>query len=295
MLNLLKALLRPSSLGTWMFFVLNIALIWWVISGTSAETKIIVWTIYGLSVVVSLSPVGEILMCVLAGASPITRTDMRLRLEPVVDVVHERARHQTNGMRNHIRIWLIHDQTPNAYAFGRGTICVTEGVFTLSDDALLGLMAHEVGHLARRHSDVQLVIGGANVFITGFIVILKVLSLIIAAICGVGVITSLLKRSAIAALLFGFIGTVAAVAVWLWTKQCTAFLAWTMRRSEFDADRYAAQIGFGAELALALDTIGFSSPNNGFLRALQATHPNVHDRVGALQRMGVAYSRYGQH
>jgi len=247
---------------------------------------------YAVSIIVSLSPVGEWVLCVLAGATSLPRADMRLRLEPVLDVVYEKAQAQTRGLPKTVHLRLIQEQAPNAFAIGRRTICVTEGVFALSDSALLGLFAHEVGHLARRHSDVQLVIGGANVFITGFILILKILSMTIAAICGVGGVISIFKRSGIIAFMLGVIGAISAGAVWLWVRLCTVFLTWTMRSNEFAADMYAAEIGFGAELALVLDTIDISVPSHGLLRALYATHPNVHDRVGALQRMGVPYSRY---
>ena len=247
---------------------------------------------YAVSVIVSLSPVGELVLCVLAGATPLVRTDMMLRLEPVLDVVYEKAQAHTSGLPKNVHLRLIHEQAPNAFAMGRRTICVTEGVFALSDSALLGLMAHEVGHLARRHSDVQLVIGGANVFITGFILLLKGLSLVIAAICGVGTVVSIFKRSGVIAFILGVVGVISVAVVGLWVRLCTVFLIWTMRSNEFAADKYAAEIGFGSELALVLDTIDTSTPSNGLLRALYATHPNVHDRVGALQNMGVPYSQY---
>ena len=86
--------------------------------------------------------------------------------------------------------------------------------------------------------------------------------------------------------------TLSVVAVWIWARFCTMFLMWSMRANEFVADKYAFDIGFGSELAFALDTTFASRPSNGLLRALYATHPNVHDRVGRLQQMGAVYSRY---
>jgi len=154
---------------------------------------------------------------------------------------------------------------------------------------MMGLIAHEMGHLSNKHTDIQLLIGGGNIFITGFILFLKAISWVVAAICG---LVTLIQRSFLTGCLLGIFGTLSVISIILWTKFCRLFLMWSMRTNEFVADKYATDIGFGFELATALDAICSSEPRNGLLRALYATHPNVHDRVGRLQQMGVRYSRY---
>lgn len=287
--NVLKNMIKPSNLGTWVFFGLNVSLIWWIFSSASTDTKITIWAIYGASVLISLSPIGELILCAMAGAKPIVRTDMQLRVQPVLDVVYEKAKQETPNLPKKIHIWLIHDPYPNAFAIGRRTICVTDGVFELSDSAMLGLIAHEMGHLANTHTDIQLLIGGGNIFITGFILILKIISWLVATISG---LIAIFNRSFITGCLLGIFGALSVTATWLWAKFCMLFLMWSMRINEFVADKYASDIGFGFELALALDTINLSAPNNGLLKALYSSHPNIHDRVGRLQQMGVPYSRY---
>lgn len=78
---------------------------------------------------------------------------------------------------------------------------------------------------------------------------------------------------------------------WLWVKFCKLFLMWSMRQNEFVADEYAAKIGFGYELAYALDHQLCDIPHDGFLNALYNTHPSNNDRIVALQNLGVNYSR----
>ena len=287
--SVLRNILKPSNIGTWIFFALNVSLIWCAFSSAPTDTQITIWVIYGTSVLISLSPIGEFILCGIAGARPIARTDMILRVMPVLDVVYEKSKVQTPCLPKKINLWLIHDQAPNAIAIGRRTICVTDGFFNLSDTAMMGLIAHEMGHLANKHTDIQLLIGGGNIFITGFILLLKVMSWIVAAICG---LVTLIQRSFLTGCLLGLFGTLSVVSIILWTKFCRLFLMWSIRTNEFVADKYAADIGFGFELATALDAICASEPQNGLLRALYATHPNVHDRVGRLQQMGVRYSRY---
>jgi len=70
------------------------------------------------------------------------------------------------------------------------------------------------------------------------------------------------------------------------------FLMWSMRENEFVADAYAAELGYGYELAKGLDAIGTSQPQDSLLKALYSTHPNAHDRIGRLQQLGVPYVRY---
>ena len=287
--SVVKNMLKPSNLGTWVFFGLNVALIWWIFSDATADTKTTIWIIYGASVLVSLSPIGELILCLFAGASPIVRTDMQLRVMPVLDVVHERARQKTPSLPKKINLWLIHDPAPNAFAVGRKTICLTDGAVELTDSALMGLIAHEMGHLANKHTDLQLLIGGANIFITGFILFLKMISWIVA---GISAFIAVFIKSFFSGCLLGMFATLSVFAIWLWARFCTIFLMWSMRANEFVADKYAFDIGFGSELAYALDNTFASQPSNGLLRALYATHPNVHDRVGRLQQMGAAYSRY---
>jgi len=287
--NVAKNMFKPSNIGTWIFFILNVSLIWLVFSGTPPDTMITIWIIWGAAVLVSLSPIGEYLLCAMAGARPIARTDMQLRIMPILDVVHERAQQKTPSLPKKINLWLIHDPAPNAFAIGRRTICVTDGIFELSDSALMGLVAHEMGHLANEHTDIQLLIGGGNIFIVGFILFLKIIAWIVA---GISALVAILNRSLATGCLLGIFGALAVFAVWAWAKFCRIFLMWSMRENEFVADKYAFDIGFGDELAFVLDTTCASVPRNGLLKALYETHPNVHDRIGRLQQMGATYSRY---
>jgi heat shock protein HtpX len=282
-------MLKPSNIGMWIFFFLNMSLIWLVLRGAPMDVKITIWSIYVISVLVSISPVGEYFLCLMAGGRPIKRTDMLLKMKPILEVVYEVAKEKTPSLPKNIRLWMINDPTPNAFAIGRKTICVTEGVFDLPDNVVVGFIAHEIGHLAKKHSVILLIIGGANVFITGFIMILKIISWMIA---GIGALTAILNRSCLSGCFIGIFSAIAVAAVWLWARFCMIFVKWSMRANEYAADKYTFEIGFGYELALALDTNFAREPTNTFIKALYATHPPTDDRIARLQQMGVNYSRY---
>jgi heat shock protein HtpX len=216
-----------------------------------------------------------------APSCPMTGTEASDRK----DVVYQRAKRKTPGLVNDIVLKVMYTPEPNAYAIGRRTICVSEGLFRLSDGEIKGILAHEVGHLACRHTEIQLLIGGGNFIVTLFILMIKVVAAIIAAF---SMYTGYRNRSFITVV----VGLFFAGIVWLWTKFCMLFLMWSMRKNEYVADAYAADLGYGVELARGLDAIGTSKPQESLLKALYSTHPNAYDRIGRLQQMGVAYTRY---
>lgn len=154
----------------------------------------------------------------------------------------------------------------------------------------MAVLAHEVGHLAYGHSTIQLLIGGGNLFISGCLIIMKIMCWIVTSFCGLiaGVVTRSFWVGALTTLVTGLsVGM-----IWIWTKFCMLFLMWSMRQNEYVADEYAYNIGFGKELATVLDNSLCSSPLNGLLKALYATHPCSDDRIANLQKLGVEYSRY---
>jgi heat shock protein HtpX len=241
--------------------------------------------IYILSVIIAFSPVGEWMLCLMVGARKMARVDMKIRMIPLLEVVYNKAKRKTPGLTNKIVLKVIYTPEPNAYAIGRKTICVTEGLFRLPDDVVQGVLAHEIAHLAYRHTEIQLLIGGGNFIVTLLILAMKMIAAMIAAF---SLIFGYRQRS------FGvvFVGMLLAGTIWLWTRFCMLFLMWSSRQNEYDADRYATELGYGFELAKGLDAIGTSEPQESLLKALYSTHPNAHDRIGRLQQMGVPYSRY---
>jgi heat shock protein HtpX len=284
-MDIAKNIFKKSSIGTIIFFALNVLVIVRLFSGADPETMFAVLVLYIASVIIALSPFGEWMLCLMIGARNMTRVDMRNRMIPLLDTVYRRAKRRTPGLVNDIVLKVMYTPEPNAYAIGMRTVCVTEGLFSLPDEEVKGILAHELGHLACRHTEIQLLIGGGNFIVTMFILMIKAVSAIIAAF---SLYSGYRNRSFIPVI----VGLLLAGIIWLWTRFCMLFLMWSMRENEYVADAYAVELGYGYELAKGLDAIGASKPQDSFLRALYSTHPNAHDRIGRLQQMGVPYSRY---
>ena len=287
----LGRIIRKSNLGTLIFFVLNIAMLFLLLfpEGVTKEEALILVGCYAISIIISISPLGEWAMTFAVGGREIKRNDIKLKIIPLLDVVYEKAKEKTPGLVKSIRLKIINDDTPNAFAIGRKTICVTSGLLKLSDDDIMGVLAHEMGHIAYRHSVIQLLIGGGNVFISGCLLIIKITCW---AISGLLTIISFGAKNYLAGVISVALGAFSTFLIWLWTKFCMLFLMWSMRQNEYIADEYAFRIGFGNELASVLDREICDVPKIGLLKALYSTHPSNDDRIAKLQELGATYSQY---
>ncbi len=283
--------IRISNLGTLIFFLLNICLILAVFcpNGVTVETATPFVLLYIFSILISLSPFGEWMLTSLSGAREIKRMDIKIRLIPLLEIVFEAAKKRTPSMVKSIRLKIIHDDAPNAFAIGKKTICVTDSLLNFSDDEIMAVFAHEIGHLAYHHSTIQLLIGGGNLFIAGFLLIIKVVCWVIT---GIFALIGISTRKFSGAILLTLMGSISTFLIWLWTKFCMLFLMWSMRKNEFVADEYAFHLGYGNILACVLDNQMCSVPKNGLLKALYSTHPPSDDRIARLQDLGATYSRY---
>lgn len=277
-----------SFAGVMLYFAMNLLLISLFLGHGTSESLLGLALIYGVMVAISISPIGEWVLCILAGAKPIPRKDMNVKLIPLVEVVFNEAKKAMPPMVDAVKVRFIDDPAPMAYALGRRTVCVTEGLLCLSDSEIMGALAHEMGHLAYRHTTVQLLIGGGNVFITGFVLLIKLVLKLIAFISGLTILGKDLRIP-------GIIATIITAAVHgmvsLWTKVSMVFLCWSKRENEYIADQFAYEIGFGNELASVLDKL-HAPQSSSFIQTLFNVHPSTHDRIGRLQNMGSTYHRY---
>ena len=284
-------LFKPSNIGTAIFFALNFGLILLIFAPYSITpygiTTFLI--LYILTVAISLSSIGEWVLSVFAGAKEIKRTDVKLKLVPLLEAVYNNAKEQSPDMVDSIHLKIIPGNETNAYAIGRKTICVTEGVLNLPDEMIMGIFAHEIGHIANRHSQIQLLIGGANIFISAFILILKAIAWMIT---GIFALFALGSRRFRTGCLVGLVGSISTIMVYLWVKFCRLFLMWSSRKNEFVADEYAYSIGFGNQLAYVLDNIIETQTKNSFLKALYSSHPDRNERIARLIELGATYSRW---
>ncbi len=288
-MSLGNKIFRYQNIGIFLFLILNLSLILYIFTNNFTENEMLLYIIliYLFSLALSLSPIGEWFICLLIGAKPIKRKDMKLKIVPLLEVVYNKSIQKNGNMVNSLNLKIIYDNSANAYAIGRKTICITSGLLKLPDKCIIGILAHELGHIVHKDSELQLIIAGSNVFITIGLFIIKLISILVTAIISLVAVKS---DNKVVAVIVALIGAISTFFISLWSRICMLFLKASMRANEYYADEYANEIGFGSNLAYALDIISNESEiDNTFLKILNSSHPNYNDRIARLQDLGADY------
>ncbi|MBQ8763225.1 MAG: M48 family metalloprotease [Clostridia bacterium] len=298
LLDFLKNITKKSNIGVLIWIILNAALLTFI-GGMYAEYSgsVDLWVgclagfaLYLLSVVIALSPVGEYLLRLQQHCKKIKDPALLNRLEPLFNEVYSRAKEATPSLNDNIQFFLSDDESPNAFATGRQTVCITKGFLAFSDEEIKGALAHEFGHLAHKDTDIILFVATGNLIVTGLFWIwqrvVDFFSFITAIIAGIftkrgwgAILTAFIKRI--------FIDTVLSACIWLWTKIGVLICMASSRENEFLADEYAYNLGFGNQLANVLGKLG-GSDSKGLWAALNSSHPKTSLRIEKLQ----SYSQY---
>jgi STE24 endopeptidase len=194
-----------------------------------------------------------------------------------------------------VDLYVQRSREPNAFAAGGRSVAVTTGVLAkfqarrLGEEYLMAILTHELGHHATRATKFALVtmwlampwrfalrlvirIGLATV---GRRQPLRLLALVALAGVVVAVVQAVQQRHwAVAVVL-------SAVAVC--TVVCPLADAALSRRSEYAADRYAADVGVGPQLAAALQVLaGGRRRRPALVVRVVSRHPEVAQRIAVL-------------
>ena len=78
--------------------------------------------------------------------------------------------------------------------------------------------------------------------------------------------------------------------MWLWTKVGVLLVMKSSRDSEYDADKFSLDLGYGHELCALLDTNDCSG-GKGLFANLASSHPDKSDRIAKLQQLGSTYRK----
>lgn len=281
-ISFFKNLFRISNIGTILFFLLNAYLIIAIFSGGHPGKIVFIAFLYIISVFIMISPIGEFLLSCFAGAKKIQNPDFKDKIAPLVQNVYDRAREKTPSLPRNIILKYTPGDMRNAFALGTKTICVTEGIIDLPDDEIEGIIAHEFGHLALHHTVIQLAIGAGNILISLFLLFLNLLKRIAELILS---IEGCFGRILLLRIICIVVGGICSFSIWLWTNICMLFFMWSSRANEYDADKYAFEIGYGNELATALRNLREAVPSRSFFEAIYSSHPETIDRIGRLEEM----------
>jgi STE24 endopeptidase len=194
-----------------------------------------------------------------------------------------------------VDLYVQRSRDPNAFAAGGRSVAVTTGVLAkfsahrTGDEYLVAILTHELGHHATRATKFALVtmwlalpwrlasrlVIGIGLATIGRRQPLRLLAVVVLAGVVVAVVQAVQQRQwAVAAVL----SAVAVCAV-----VCPLLDAAVSRRSEYAADRYAAGVGLGPQLAAALQVLdGGQRRRPRLVARLLSRHPSVARRIAVL-------------
>ncbi|MCR5597869.1 MAG: M48 family metalloprotease [Lachnospiraceae bacterium] len=269
--------------------------------------------VYGVCLFIALSPIGEFIVRWQAKCKVIRRVDQINFIEPIFREVYDKAKEMDPSLPRNVRLFINEDKSPNAFATGRQTICITEGLLYETPDHIKAILAHEFGHLSHKDTDVILVVRVGNLMVN---IIVAVVSAAIAAFTAIT--AGFTKLTSAIASAYNGLGALGGILGWvfaapficigwilnflivkcffgLWTKIGFWLIQLSSRNKEYDADEFSFNCGYGDALCEFLASFGNGSGQmDGLFAALAKSHPDSGSRIAKLQALGATYyENYG--
>lgn len=295
-IDFFKNLFKKSNIGTIIWMIMNaivICLIFVLFSNAATAKDITIAVLVGLaayavSVAITLSPFGETIMRWQNGCRKIKDEEILARMQPIFEEVYSAARIKNPELPENVKLYMSKDKTPNAFAMGRHTVCFTEGLLSMSDSDIKGILGHEFGHLAHKDTDTILVVTTGNLIVS---VIFMVWRFFFNLIIKITNLTLSIVNNSFGTLIAGmitriFIDFLLVAGMTLWTRLGVAICMSSSRANEYLADKYSFELGYGQDLCNALNNLGGSKKRSkGLWAALSSSHPATADRISKLTQM----------
>lgn len=304
LVDFIKRITRKSNIPVLIYLVLNIFVIAGIVSflfggGTMPfwQALLIGIVLYAISLVIALSPIGEWILRLQTGCKKIKRVEQINFIEPIFREVYDKAKKLDPSIPDDVQLYMNTDEDPNAFATGRKTICVTEGMLHMPESQIKATLGHEFGHLAHKDTDLILVVSVGNLIVSAFILGIRLVIDLFHLVFGLCTIFMGGSEGAVAAILnaiyHAMITAIVAGLTWVWTKIGVLLVMKASRANEYEADEFSFNLGYGNELCILLDPIS-GSHAKGLFANLASSHPDKDDRIAKLQELGATYrATYG--
>lgn len=248
--------------------------------------------VYLATIVIALSPIGEFIVRFQTGCKKIKDPEIMSRLEPLFYEVYQKAKMQEPLISDSVRLYMNDDESENAFATGRRTICVTRGLLNMPDEVIKATLGHEFGHLALKDTDRCLLVVLGNTAIAGICTLIELGALFFNIVASVMAAFTRNENSFIVAM-FGVFSSVVMLGIVrcftkLWTWIGILLVMKTSRNNEYMADAFSCRLGYRDSLCLLLQHFGDDHPK-GLFASLASSHPENADRINHILNQGVAY------
>lgn len=300
--DLFKRLVKKTNIPLLIYLVLNVLVITFLISifsGSNVERTNFVYffiqafVLYVISVMIALSPLGESIVRFQVGCKSIEQQEIKNLLEPIFSDVYIKAKKLDPTLPSDIRLFMNDDETPNAFAIGRKTICITKGMLNVPAEQIKAVLAHEFGHLSNKDTDLIMLVTVGNLIVSGVISIIRVLILVFRTIIRVLCVVAGNNEGALMHMATTFFDSVLTIfmncMIWLWTEVGVLLVMKSSRDNEYVADEFSFNCGYGKELCILLNAIDNSSRKLSLFETLACSHPHKAQRIARLQKLDVVY------
>lgn len=268
----------------WFAFYFFVA---WLFFGANLQGFYIVAIIYGVSIAVALSPIGEVILRILNGAREPSTSKEKEYLEDVFQEVYEKAREENKNLSKNIKIYITDEMYPNAFACGRNTIAVTRvAINVFTEDELKGILAHEFGHLNHGHTKALVLTIIGNIL---FSIITIIIQLILQIMDSISSVCANMSRNIVVIIIAGILKlSILVLNMYLFVidKVGQLLLSANSRKNEYQADKFALINGYGEELLSALYLIQEIEGNYKLtmFQKMTMSHPHIAKRIGELEK-----------
>jgi len=187
--GLLRTSLRPRNIGMIVFFIMNCLCVFVPVKSAigiaaTPSQSIACFFAFFVTYVVVILLVGELIVRLMFGGSRIIMGADTSPISIAFAEAYSAAKQQDPSLSDNIKLYACNVNYPDAYAFGRSTILVSDSASSLSQRQLRTLFLEKFAQIANHDSErIQLLIAG-NVIFVGLIFIAKIMVYICVALLG---------------------------------------------------------------------------------------------------------------
>jgi len=263
------------------------SVLYWVIAsivlGGVLTSFLVALLSYILSLFIAFTPIGEKLLRGLEHVRRIETKQEKEYLLPLFQEVYMRAK-EHNPKLEPIELCIIDRMIVNACALGKGTIAVTKGaIATFSKDELKAIMAHEIAHILYGDTMARLYTTVGNGIFTVFVLAAKAF-IFIAELIEAILSKARFSFALILILIVKFLYQLIVIVISFLMQM---MLSITSRSSEYRADRYAYELGYGEKLVQGfylLEKIRLGTDAT-VIQKMTASHPRITARIERIETL----------
>lgn len=253
--DLLKKVATKNGIPIIIYLVLNVFITGLLISlfqpmfGMAPASPMVYYgigaAVYLISVVLALSPFGEMIIRLQSGCRRIKEEEHGF-VQILFNKVYEKARFADTSIGEGVRLFIVDDQNPRVSAIGRKTIYVTKGMLELPANQIEAALAREFGHIAHKDTDLIMLLTVGNLIFSAVMIALRmaiwfvqfcfsIIALFIGGSKGVVAALSNLLVHFLMTIIFGGI-------MKIWTKIGELLVMRLIRNQDDVAEQFAASL-----------------------------------------------------